>query len=232
MFNVVVQDTTDVLFRASNESLIQTAKFLPNLIIAIVIFLIGVFLALIAKKLLIKFLESINFEGLLSKYGASKALRSSGSSITVSDLLGELVRWFIVLIFLIPAVDLLGLSAVNEIITRILLYIPNVIVAVIILAVGVIFGNIARDLVTATTTSLGAHAAGVVGQIARWSIVIFALLAALNQLGVATDLIRILFTGFVAMVAIAGGLAFGLGGKETAEKLLKTLRKDFLNEED
>lgn len=232
MFNVVVQDTTDVLFRASNESLIQTAKFLPNLIIAIVIFLIGVFLALIAKKLLIKFLESINFEGLLSKYGASKALRASGSSITVSDLLGELVRWFIVLIFLIPAVDLLGLSAVNEIITRILLYIPNVIVAVIIVAVGVIFGNIARDLVTATATSLGAHAAGVVGQIARWSIVIFALLAALNQLGVATDLIRILFTGFVAMVAIAGGLAFGLGGRETAEKLLKTLRKDFLNEED
>ena len=154
MFNVVVQDTTDALFRASNESLTQTAKFLPNLIIAIVIFLIGVFLASVAKKLLIKFLESINFEDLLSKYGASKALRKSGSSITVSDLLGELVRWFIVLIFLIPAVDLLGLSAVNEIITRILLYIPNVIVAVIIVAVGVVFGNISRDLVTATATSL------------------------------------------------------------------------------
>ena len=232
MYDVVVKDTTDAFLRASNESLTQTARFLPNLIIAIVIFLVGVFLASLAKKLLIKFLDSINFENWLSKYGASKALRTSGSSITVSDLLGELVRWFIILIFLIPAVDLLGLSAVNEIITRILLYIPNVIVAVIIVSVGTVFGNIARDLVTATAASLGAHAAGVVGQIARWSIVIFSLLAALNQLGVATDLIRILFTGFVVMVALAGGLAFGLGGKETAEKLLKTLRKDFLGEED
>ena len=232
MYDEVVKDTTDALLKASNDSLTQTANFLPNLIIAIVIFLVGVFLASLAKKLLIKFLESINFENWLFKYGASKALKSSGSSISVSDLLGELVRWFIVLIFLIPSVDLLGLSAVNEIITRILLYIPNVIVAVIIVAVGVVFGNIGRDVVTDTATSLEAHAAGVVGQIDRWSIVIFSLLAALNQLGVATDLIRILFTGFVAMVAIAGGLAFGLGGKETAEKLLKTLRRDFLNEED
>ncbi len=232
MYNVIVQDTADTFLKASNESLSQTARFLPNLIIAVVIFLIGVFLASLAKKLLIKFLESLSFEKWLNKYGVSNALKSTGSKVTTSDLLGELVRWFIILIFLIPAVDLLGLSAVNEIITRILLYIPNVLVAVIIVAVGVVFGNIARDLVTAAATGIGTHSAAIIGQIARWSIFIFSFLAALNQLGVATDLIRILFTGLVAMIAIAGGLAFGLGGKETAEKLLKTLRKDFLNEAD
>ena len=232
MFNVVVRDTTESFLKASNESLTQTARFLPNLIIAIIIFLFGVFLASLVKKLIIKFLESVKFENWLSKYGVSEALKKAGSKITTSDLLGELVRWFIILVFLIPAVELLGLSAVNEILTRILLYIPNVIVAVIIVAVGIVFGNIARDLVAATAAGLGAHSSSIIGQVARWSIFIFAFLAALNQLGVATELIRILFTGFVAMIAIAGGLAFGLGGKETAEKVLKALRRDFLDEPD
>jgi hypothetical protein len=135
--------------------------------------------------------------------------------------LGELIRWFIILIFLIPAVDQLGLGAVNEVLKSLLLYIPNVVVAVIIVAIGAIFAKIGRDFVTATATGIGADLSNMVGEVARWAIIIFALLAALTQLGVATDLIRIIFTGFVAMIALAGGLAFGLGGRETAEKLLR-----------
>jgi hypothetical protein len=225
----MVQEVTDASLTALNDSLVNTANFLPNLIAAIVIFVVGVLVASVVKNAIIRILDAVGIESLLSKTVIPKSLKSVGSEVTVSNLLGELVRWFLILIFLIPAVDQLGLGAANEVLTAILLYIPNVVVAVIIVAVGAVLAKIARDLVTATAAGLGTQAAGVVGQIARWSIFIFALLAALNQLGVATDLIRILFTGLVAMIAIAGGLAFGLGGKETAETILRKIREDVFN---
>ena len=227
----MLQDVANASLSALNDSLVNTARFLPNLIASIVIFIVGVLIAVVVKNALVKILEASGIESLLEKTVIPQALKSTGSGVTVTSLVGELVRWFIILIFLIPAIDQLGLGAANEILTAILLYIPNVVVAVIIVAVGSVFAKIARDLVTATAAGLGTHAAGVIGQVARWSIFIFASLAALNQLGVATDLIRLLFTGLVVMVAIAGGLAFGLGGKDTAESILKKLRKDLFGEE-
>ena len=217
----MVNDITGSITSALSDSLTATADLLPNLLVAIVIFVIGVIIATVLRKILIRVLEAVSFESALSTTGIPQALKKTETSLTVSSLLGELVRWFVILIFLLPAVDQLGLGAVNDVLKSLLLYIPNVVVAVIIVAIGAIFAKIARDFVTATATGLGAQLAQIVGEVARWAIIIFSLLAALNQLGVATDLIRILFTGLVAMVAIAGGLAFGLGGKETAEKVLK-----------
>src|SRR3989344_685232 len=232
MDSSVLKQTTDTFIQALNDALTETASFLPNLILAIIVFTVGVVIASLVKNLLTRVLLTVGFEDWLSKTVIPEALKSSGAKLTTSSLIGELVRWFIVLLFLIPVVDMLGLGAVNQVLTDILLYIPNVVVAVIIVAIGAVFANIAKDLVAASVASVGAQAASVIAQVARWSILIFALLAALNQLGVATELIRIIFTGLVAMVAIAGGLAFGLGGKETAERLLKTMRKDWLNEKD
>ncbi|MDP2720810.1 MAG: hypothetical protein Q8O75_02620 [bacterium] len=207
--------------QAITDSLTATANLLPNLLASIVIFIVGVIIASILRRILIRLLEAISFEKALASTGIPQALKKTETTLTITSLLGELLRWFVILIFLIPAVDQLGLGAVNDVLKSLLLYIPNVVVAVIIVAIGAIFAKIARDFAAATTTGLGAQLAQVVGEVARWAIIIFAFLAALNQLGVATDLIRILFTGLVAMIAIAGGLSFGLGGKETAEKVLK-----------
>ena len=217
----MLSDISDSIVSAITDSLTATADFLPNLLAAITIFIIGVVVGSILRRVLIRILEAVSFEKALSTTGIPQALKRTETTLTVSNLLGELLRWFAILIFLIPAVDQLGLGAVNDVLKSLLLYIPNVVVAVIIVAIGAIFAKIARDFVTATATGLGAQLAQIIGEVARWAIIIFAFLAALNQLGVATDLIRILFTGFVAMVAIAGGLAFGLGGKETAEKVLR-----------
>lgn len=217
----MLSDISDSIVSAITDSLTATADFLPNLLAAITIFIIGVVVGSVLRRVLIRLLEAVSFEKALSTTGIPQALKRTETTLTVSNLLGELLRWFAILIFLLPAVDQLGLGAVNDVLKSLLLYIPNVVVAVIIVAIGAIFAKIARDFVTATATGLGAQLAQVVGEVARWAIIIFAFLAALNQLGVATDLIRILFTGFVAMVAIAGGLAFGLGGKETAEKVLR-----------
>ena len=217
----MVQDMGNSVLIALSDSLTATANLLPSLLAAIVIFIVGVVVAAILRNVLLRVLDAANFESALSPTGIPQALKKAETSLTVSGLLGELLRWFIILIFLIPAVDQLGLGAVNDVLASLLLYIPNVAVAVIIVAVGAIFAKIARDFVTATAAGLSAELAQVVGEVARWSIIIFALLAALTQLGVAADLIQILFTGLVAMIAVAGGLAFGLGGKETAEKILK-----------
>ncbi len=217
----MLSDISDSIASAVTDSLTATADFLPSLLAAIAIFIIGVVGGSILRRGLIRVLEAVRFEKALSATGIPQALKRTETTLTVSNLLGELLRWFAILIFLIPAVDQLGLGAVNDVLKALLLYIPNVVVAVIIVAIGAIFAKIARDFVTATATGLGAQLAQLIGEVARWAIIIFAFLAALNQLGVATDLIRILFTGFVAMVAIAGGLAFGFGGKETAEKVLK-----------
>lgn len=228
----MIKDVSNSALFAIGESLTATANFLPNLIVSIIIFIIGVIVAAVIRRALIKLLEVINFEKTLNLTGIPQALKKTQSTFTVSGLLGELVRWFVILIFLIPSIDQLGLGAANEVLKSLLLYIPNVAVAVIIVTVGAIFAKIGRDFVTATATRLNADLAQIIGEVARWSIIIFSLLAALNQLGVATDLIRILFTGFVAMLAIAGGLAFGLGGKETAEKLLRRFYERLSKETD
>ncbi|MDP2671516.1 MAG: hypothetical protein Q8P13_03620 [bacterium] len=222
-----MQEVSTAVVDAITDSLRATARFLPNLIAAIVIFIIGVIVAAILKNALLRILEVINFERWLHNTGIPEALKRADATLSVSKLLAELLRWFTILIFLIPAVDQLGLGAVNEVLSQLLLYIPNVVVAVIIVAVGAVAAKLARDFVTATATGVGTQLSGVIGQVAQTSILVFAVLAALTQLGVAPDLIKILFTGFVAMLAIAGGLAFGLGGKDTAAGVLETIRKSF-----
>ncbi|MCH7541919.1 hypothetical protein IH981_04070 [Patescibacteria group bacterium] len=217
----MVSEAGKSIVQALNDSLEVTANFLPNLLAAIVIFVVGVIIATILRGVLIRVLDVVSFEKALSTTGIPQALKKAETSLTISGLLGELLRWFVILIFLIPTVDQLGLGAVNDVLASLLLYIPNVVVAVIIVAIGAIFAKISRDFVTATISGVGAQSSKIIGEVARWAIIVFALLAALNQLGVATDLIRIIFTGFVAMLALAGGLAFGLGGRETAEKVLK-----------
>jgi len=217
----MINDIGISITSALGDSLTATANILPNLLVAIVIFILGVILASVLRRILVRVLTAVNFEGALSATGIPQALKRTETSLTISGMLGELLRWFIILIFLIPAVDQLGLGAVNDILKSLLLYIPNVVVAVIIVAIGAIFAKIAKDFVNATAVGLGSQMAQIVGEIARWAIIIFTLIAALSKLGVATDLIRILFTGFVAMIALAGGLAFGFGGKDTAEKMLK-----------
>lgn len=221
-----MQEIANAITDAVSESLRATAGFLPNLIASIFIFLVGVIIAVIVRNILVRILNAISLEKNLANTGIPESLKKADSTLSVTVLLGEFVRWAVILVFLIPAFNQLGLNEVNVVIRAMLGYIPSVAIAVVIVTVGVVFAKIARDFVTATASSLGKQTARTVGQIARWAIIIFALLAALTQLGVAQDLIKILFTGFVAMVAIAGGLAFGLGGKESAESILRKMLQE------
>lgn len=221
-FSLYATTTTDVL-----ENLwVRFVNYLPALMGAIVVFVIGWIIATLLGKLVTKVLSLLRLNEAIDRLGLGKVKQESGVTFDVPTFGGGLIQWFLVLVFLLAATDILGLRQVTAFLNQILLYIPNVIVAVIILIIGVLVGNFLAKVVRNSVRLAKITSAEFVAMITRWSVVIFALLAALVQLGVAQRLIEIFFTGVVAMIAIAGGLAFGLGGKEEAQSVLKKVRDE------
>lgn len=216
--------TTDVgqtLITSLNSGLFAIASFVPKFIAGTIILLLGIILASLLKQVILEILKALHVEALLKRYGVPEAR----ADFTWSNILAEIVRWFVIVMFLIPTADVWGLPQVVTVLNMFLLYLPNVFVAAIIALVGFAFARLAHDVVLASIQGVTPDTAQAIASAARWSVTVFVILAVLNQLGVASDLIRILFTGFVAMIAIAGGIAFGLGGQKTAQEVLENLRK-------
>ncbi|MCA9392391.1 hypothetical protein KC614_04310 [candidate division WWE3 bacterium] len=220
-----ISEWADVVVNGVLNSFTAFLSYLPNIIAALVIFAVGWIVAGTVKRLVIKLLEVTQIEPFAEKVGIGSALKRVGASVTPNELLGEVVRWAVVLVFLNPTVEILGLSQVTVLINSTLLYIPRVIVAALILMLGIIFADLTSQFVKGTAAALGTNAANALEVITKYSIITFVVLAALSELGIAETLITTLFTGLVAMVAIAGGLAFGLGGKDLAAELLEALKR-------
>ena len=214
----------DTILDSLNEGFRAAAAFIPSLIAGIIIFLIGILLASIVKRLVDELMRAVKLDAFLAKYGVPQRKEFSWS-----NFLAEAIRWFVIILFLIPAADVLGLGQLSILLNAFLLYLPNVFVSAIIAMVGFVFARLAYDLVLASAREILQDGAQIVASIVRWAIIVFVVLVVLNQLGVAEDLVRILFTGLVAMVALAGGLAFGLGGQDTARSLLESLRKGLIS---
>lgn len=141
------------------------------------------------------------------------------------EILAELLRWTVIILFLIPTLEAWGLKGATVVLNQLLFYLPNVVVAVIIGFVGLVSANLVSDLVKHSIKTIGATSANTLAVFSKSAIIFFAVLVILNQLGVAQDLVRILFTGIVAMLTIAGGLAFGLGGQGIAKEMLEELKR-------
>jgi hypothetical protein len=216
-------DITNTLLASLNKGLLTTAAFLPNFIAGIIILIVGIIIASIIKRIVLEVFNALKVETYLRKYGVPEARKD----FSWTNILAEIVRWFVLILFLIPTVEIWGLPQVTTLLNGFLLYLPNVFVAAIIGLVGLVFARLAADVVLASTRELSADVSRTVASTTRIAVTVFVLLAVLNQLGVAQDLVRILFTGFVAMVSLAGGIAFGLGGKDFAKGLLDTMQKKF-----
>ncbi|HSX10051.1 MAG TPA: hypothetical protein VLF93_07905 [Candidatus Saccharimonadales bacterium] len=209
------------LLDSLNQGLSTTVAFLPNILVGIVILLIGIVIASFVKQLVIKVLQAIHIDNYLKKYH----IPTSEKGFSWVDILAEIAKWFVIILFLIPTADVWQLPQFALLLNTFLFYLPNVFVAAIIAIVGLVFARLAAEVVSASTKGFSQDISRIATSTVRISITIFIVLAVLNQLGVAQDLIRILFTGFVAMIALAGGLAFGLGGKDFAKALLTKLEK-------
>jgi hypothetical protein len=214
-------NVTETFLNSLNQGLYSAAAFFPNFLIGIIILLIGIIIASVVRRIVTELLTALKVETYLHRYGVPEAKKD----FTWTNILAEIARWFVIILFLIPTADIWGLPQITTVLNTFLLYLPNVFVAAIIGLVGLVFARLASDVVRASSRGLSTDASGTIASVTRVAITVFVFLAVLNQLGVAQDLVRILFTGVVAMLALAGGIAFGLGGQGTAKEVLETLRK-------
>ncbi len=217
--NGYFQNWGDAVSTSLHNVWAQFLNYLPTFLAAVVVLIIGVLIASFLGKLVKKVLDMGKIDDLVNRTGVNQQL---GTSISITAVIGWVVKWFFIIATLLAVVNILNIEQVTAFLNQVLFYIPNVVVAIIILALGLIAGNFVNGIVenTATASGMSPAAVGALAGISKWAIVIFALMAALVQLGIASNLIQILFTGFVAMVALAGGLAFGLGGRDKASKWL------------
>lgn len=195
-------------------------SFVPKLIGFLVILLIGWLVATAISKAVTFLLRKVGFDRLAQRIGLSRMEQQAGITLDAAGILGKVVYWFIFLIFLVPAVDALGLTAVSNILNQVIAYIPNVFVAILILLLGTFAATIAADVVRGAMRSARFGNPNLFANIARYAILGFVALIALEQLGIAPALLNILFTAVVGAAALAAGLAFGLGGQDTARKYL------------
>ena len=209
---------------------VQVLQFLPKLLLAIIIFIAGWVVGSVLSDVVSKIIKAIKVDSILESAGARGLLDKAGFNLNTGAFLGGLVKWFIIIVFLVTALDILKLEAVNAFLTNVVLgYIPQVIVATLILVVAAVLADLSQKVLSGGARALDSKHAGMVGGVARWSIWIVDILAALNQLGIAGGMMQTLFTGLVAMLALAGGLAFGLGGKDAAANYIEKLRGDISN---
>lgn len=223
---MMIQSWTEATVNSLQNILAGTLHFLPSLIGALVIVIIGLIVASGLRALIERIAITLKIDSLLKSIGLSPFFERANIQINTGKFLGLLVYWFLVIVFVLAATDILGLFGISLFLRDLLTYIPNIIVAVLIMLAAVILANLLRSLVRASVMSAQLHASKFLGTLAWWTTVIFGLLTALIQLGIATTIINTLITGLIAMFAIAGGIAFGLGGKDYATYLLEKLRRE------
>lgn len=202
-------------------------NFTPKLIGAIVVFLIGWFISVAIGKIIAEILKKLKFNQLFEKGNLDEALAKADIKIDASGFVGSIFKWVLVIVFLLAAVEILGFVQFATFLTNVLGYLPNVVVAVLIFVVAVIIADILEKIVRAAVESTKVGYGNICGAIVRWSIWIFAILTILYQLKIAPGLIETLVTGIVGLIVIAGGIAFGLGGKDIAANILQDIRRKF-----
>jgi len=200
-------------------------SFIPTLIGAIVVFIIGWFIAVGIGRLVAEILKRIKFDRLFEKGAWKTAFEKAELKITPSEFIGAIFKWVLVIVFLQVAVGILGWTQFADLLGRVIGYLPNVIVAALIFVVAVIVADIVEKIVVAAAEGARFAYTHLAGAIVKWAIWIFAILAILRQLIIAPELVNILFSALVYGVVAVLVLAFGLGGKEVAAELLADLRK-------
>lgn len=198
--------------------------FIPNLVGALVVFIIGWVIAVAIGKLVEEVLKRVKFNRIFEKGGWKTALEKADIKVDASSFIGAIFKWVLLIAFLIAAVQILGLNQLRDFFVDVLNYLPNVIVAAFILVVAIIIADILEKVVRAAVEGTKIGYGQLVGAVVKWSIWIFAIFAILLQLGIAEDLVKTIIQGIVALIVIAGGIAFGLGGKDVAGEILQDLR--------
>ncbi|OGZ51623.1 MAG: hypothetical protein A3F26_01645 [Candidatus Ryanbacteria bacterium RIFCSPHIGHO2_12_FULL_47_12b] len=220
----------EVSVRSFEEALTTLANavfgFIPQLVVALFSFIVLWIVAVMLGRLVEQVVRALKIDSVFESLGAEEVLTRGGFKLDSGAFLGGLVRWFFIVLALLVAVNILGLTEVSIFLASVVAYIPNVVIAAIFIIAAAVLGDIVQRIARGSAHAAHMPAAALIGAVAKWAIWIFALLAALLQLRIVPELVQTLVTALVAMVALAGGLAFGLGGKEHASQLIEKLRRD------
>ncbi|MEI6864102.1 MAG: hypothetical protein WCK46_01885 [Candidatus Adlerbacteria bacterium] len=223
---MIVQQWGYVLQQSFYNLLWNVVNFLPNLLFAIIIFVVGWFLAGWLGWLITEAVRALKVDHALRTAGIGDVVTRAGYSLNAGVFLGTLVKWFVILVFLMASLQVLGLVAVTYFLQSIVVnFLPNVIIAVLILLAAAVLAEVVQGVVVGAARAAGITAAGFAGTVAKWAIWIFAILAALEQLQIAQGILQTLFTGVVVALALAFGLSFGLGGQEAAARFIEKTRE-------
>lgn len=223
--NMLFNTWTEVLRQSLQDMWLGVVDFVPNVFWAIVIFIAGWVVGAVLGRIVAQIIRSLKVDNALRSAGFEDVIARAGFDLDSGSFLGGLVKWFVIVVFLVASLDLLGLTQVNIFLQEVvLLYLPQVIVAVLILLVAAVIADVMQNVVVGAAKAANMSSAHFFGRVTKWSIWVFAILASLAQLGVATSLIQTLFTGVVVAVSLAIGLAFGLGGQDAAARYIDQVR--------
>lgn len=224
----MVLSTWGDTFAASLQTLwVGFVSFIPGLILAIIIFIIGWIIGSVVGKAVMQVFAALKIDRVFESAGAGDLMARAGMRVNVGKFIGDLVKWFIVAVFLMTALNVLQLTEVTQFLRDVVVqYLPRVIVAALVLVLATVISDFMRKVIRGSAKMAHVRSANLLGSIAHYAIWIFALIIALSELGIAAQFMQILFTGIVAMLAIAGGLAFGLGGRDAAARSIDRIKEN------
>ncbi len=230
MYNNPLQTWGDTLVMKFQQVGAGVIGFIPNLIVAVVIFLAGWVVGSLLGNVVARVIKTMKIDHALEGAGIGALVHKAGFKLDVGKFLGMLVEWFVVVVFLIAALDVLGLNYVNQFLVQVVAgYLPQVIVAVLVLLVGGVVAEAAQKVVSGGAKAASVTSANFLGNLSRWAIWIFAFIVALSQLGIGAIYLQTLFTGVVVALSIALGLSFGFGGQEAASQVINKVRHEISN---
>ena len=227
---MIVSQSAGVLQSSFTDLWYTVVQFLPAILAAIIIFVIGWIVGIVLYRIVDQVVKVLRIDDALKAAGLNEVAKDAGFTLNIGRFLGTLVQWFIVIVFLVASLDVLGLNRVTIFLQQVvLLYLPQIIVAVLILILAAIVAEAVKNIISSSARAAGAHSGNLAGTVAKYAIWITAVLAVLNQLGVATEFVQTLFTGLVVALSLAFGLAFGLGGKEAAARTIERIRGEIVH---
>jgi len=212
---------TDTLIGSFRDAASMILGAIPRILGFIVIVAIGWFISSILARGVGGLLRAIRFDELMQRSGIGDFLNKMGTGNDPAGIIAGLVKWIVRVVVLLVAFDVLGLPAVSDVMRQLLLWLPNLVVAIFVLFIGGIAARALGNIVRGATAEAGFASPETLANVTKTTVWAFAIVVAINQLGIATNLITTLFTGFVAALAIALGLAFGLGGRDLASRTLE-----------
>lgn len=208
-------------FKSTGSSILN---FIPLFLLAVITFIIGWWIAVMIGRAIEQIITALKVDKALESAGADSLVARTGLHLNVGGFIGGLVKWFIIAAFLMASLDFIGLSTVGEFLrSEVIGYLPKVIEVTLVLIIATIIGDFMGKLVVASAKASNVRSANFLGSLVRYAIFFSAFIISLGELGIAPMYMQYLFVGLVSMFAIAGGLAFGLGGKEAAARTIEHL---------